>query len=206
MSDSGNVTPITDEQAKAIQEAIKALRGLGGFLREAVGTVPEDLVGYLGGDWLKVRRRENLVRLLERFRERLNARKTKIKEPISLSVALPLFRAAADESRDELQDLWARLLAAAADPSRASHFRQAFIETAKRMDPLDAAVLSSLQGQQGGGVSSTGLNGLAVELGVSRDQIEVSCGNLKKLELVGGSQNSSFLLPFGREFLRAVSD
>src|SRR5215467_15229953 len=109
MSDPGNLIPFSDEQAKAFQEALKTLQGIGGFLRETFGTIPEDLVGYLGGDWLRVRRFENIVRLLDKFRERLEAGKAKIEEPVSLSIALPLFRAAADESRDELQDLWARL-------------------------------------------------------------------------------------------------
>jgi hypothetical protein len=54
MSDSGSLIPISDEQARAIQEALKTLQGFGGFLRETFGTVPEDLVGVLGGDWLKV--------------------------------------------------------------------------------------------------------------------------------------------------------
>jgi hypothetical protein len=61
MSDPGSLVPITDEQAKLGQEALKTLRSVGGFLREVIGTYPEDLVGYyLGGDWLKVRRAENL--------------------------------------------------------------------------------------------------------------------------------------------------
>ncbi len=53
--------PISDEQAKLLQEALKTLRSVGGYLREVLGTVPEDLVGLLGGDWLKVRRAENVV-------------------------------------------------------------------------------------------------------------------------------------------------
>jgi hypothetical protein len=56
MSDQGSLIPITDEQAKAIQEAfkaaqeaIKALEGAGGFLRETFGTAPADIVALLGG-------------------------------------------------------------------------------------------------------------------------------------------------------------
>jgi hypothetical protein len=49
---------------------------------------------------------------------------------------LPLVISAADEDRDELQEIWARLLAAAADPARAKSFRIQFIEVAKQMDPL----------------------------------------------------------------------
>jgi hypothetical protein len=43
-------------------EALKTLQGFGGFLRETFGTVPQDVVGLLGGDWLKDRRAENLAR------------------------------------------------------------------------------------------------------------------------------------------------
>ncbi len=205
MSDSNSVIPISDEQAKAIQEAIKAFRGLGSFLQKTFGTIPEDIVGLLGGDWLKVRRAENLAQTILKAKERLRARGVETPEPASLSLTLPILVAAADESRDELQDLWARLLAAAADPSRASHFRLAFIEAAKKMDPLDAIVLASVQQQQGE-VSGTGLNKLASELGVSRDQLDLSCKNLKKLELFEGSQERNFLTSFGRELLRAVSN
>jgi hypothetical protein len=149
--DQGSLIPVSDEQAKAIQEAIKALRGVGGFLREILGTVPEDLVGYLGGDWLKVRRAENLARILDKMRERLQERNAKTEQP-SISIVLPLLIAAADESRDELQDIWARLLAAAADPTRAKSFRNQFIEVAKQMDPLDAAVLQAAR-ERGEGVT-----------------------------------------------------
>jgi hypothetical protein len=50
--------------------------------------------------------------------------------------------AAADESRDELQEIWGALLAAAADPKRSRSFRLKFIEVAKELDPLDALVLA----------------------------------------------------------------
>jgi len=152
MMDYPGSLPISDEQAraaqevaKAIQVALKAFQGLGGFLRDTFGTVPEDLVGILGGDWLKVRRIENVARIVYKAMERMKARGVKPNEPASLSLSLPIIVAAADESRDELQDLWARLLAAAADPNRSKSFRLAFIEAAKKMDPLDAAVLRSAQ-------------------------------------------------------------
>ncbi|MGC1250728.1 MAG: Abi-alpha family protein [Xanthobacteraceae bacterium] len=144
--------PISDEQAKAIAEAIKALQGLGDFLNKTFGIHLQNLIGYLGGDWLGVRRAQNLAHIIEKARERLRARDAKEAEPASLSVTLPILIAAAEESRDELQDLWARLLTAAADPSRAKSFRTAFIDAAKRMDPLDAAALQSAHEQSGGGV------------------------------------------------------
>ena len=58
---SGDLIPISGEQAKLGQEILKTLRGLGSFIGQALGSTPEDLVGYLGGDWLRVRRAENLL-------------------------------------------------------------------------------------------------------------------------------------------------
>jgi hypothetical protein len=133
---SGSLIPISDEQAKLGREIIKAFRGLGSFLAQALGSTPEDLVAYLGGDWLRVRRRENLVRLLERARERLTVRNVEEPHPASLSIALPIVRGAADEDREELVDLWARLLANAMDP-QLNDLRYAFIEAVKKIDPLD---------------------------------------------------------------------
>jgi hypothetical protein len=141
----------------------------------------------------------------------LDARKAAIEQP-SISVALPLLIAAADESRDELQEIWARLLAAAADPSRAKAFRNQFIEVSKQMDPLDAAVLQGAQqlptdpGRMAGVAKET----LAKQLQVSRDEIEVSLGNLVRLRLAYPLTESPvpdvLTSAFGREFLRMVSD
>jgi hypothetical protein len=137
---SGNIISISDEQAKLGQEALKTLRGLGSFVEKALGDTPENLVAYLFGDRLKVRRAESLIRLIEAAKQRLADRG--VREPISpsLSIALPLFRGAADEDREELVDLWARLLANAMDPHLNS-VRQWFIDAVKRMDPTDAVVL-----------------------------------------------------------------
>jgi hypothetical protein len=132
--------PITDEQAKLAQEIMKAFRGLGSFHEKALGSTPEDLVGYFGGDRLRVRRAENMARMMYEARERLAARGVEETKPATLSIALPILQGAADEDRDELVDLWARLLANAMDPTLNS-VRQLFIDAVKRMDPLDAVVL-----------------------------------------------------------------
>jgi hypothetical protein len=200
--------PISDAQAKAIEasatavrEAIQALRGLGGYLERVFGTVPEDLVGYFGGDRLKVARAENIVRIMQRSKEINDARKVE-PEPISISLALPLLVAAADESRDELVDLWARLLAAAADPSRTKKFRARFIETTKQMDPIDALVLEKVaSGMQNSDAIINYLN-------LTRDELAVSAQHLRVLELLAHevAANQLYLSSYGREFLRAVND
>jgi hypothetical protein len=119
------------------------------------------------------------------MRERLKARGIEKPEQPSMSVALPLLIAAADESRDELQDLWARLLAAATDPERAKFFRIRFIEAAKKMDPLDAAVLQQVASPGGNGaVTGQIRNNIAGALQVSRDEVDISIDNLVNLGLI----------------------
>jgi len=123
----------------------------------------------------------------------------------SISIALPLPIAAADESRDELRSIWARLLAAAADPARAKSFRVQFIEVAKQMDPLDAAVLDTTHRRQG--VTAGLANELAIEFKVNRDEVEISLDNLARFGLVATNPSRIFhISAFGREFLRAISD
>jgi hypothetical protein len=63
--------------------------------------------------------------------------------------------------------------------------------------------------EHGGGAGMSVRNKTAQELGVSRDEIEVSLTNLVKTELAaqsGPEGGTIALTPFGREFLRAVLD
>ncbi len=113
-------------------------------------------------------------------------------------------RAAADESREEIQDLWARLLAAAADPARSRSFRNAFIETIKKMVPLDAAVFQAAHAA-GGRVGDDRRNSIAAELHIPRDPIDVSISNLENLGLMTATNPVvSVISAFGREFLRTL--
>src|SRR6266705_4682326 len=196
---------VSDEQAKAIQEVVKALRGVGSFFEKALGSVPEDLVGMLGGDWLKIRRAENIAAMMQRAKRRLEAR-GKEPEPASLSIALPILRAAADESREQLQEIWARLLANAMDTDRTNRVREAFTEAAKRLEPLDALVLTNVR-KHATSIDGHLSNVLANELRVEGDEIDVSVHNLLKLEMLTPldiGRTASAMSAFGREFLRAI--
>lgn len=202
MSDSP--IPISDEQAKLGQEALKTLQGIGGFLKDTFGTLPQDVVGLLGGDYLKVKRAENLYRMFEKAKKRLED--NHVQEPdASPSLAIPIMLAAADESRDELQDIWAALLAAAADPARNRGFRLKFIEIAKKLDPIDAAVLNQLRAM-GGRVEAGNRSSLAASIHVTVDEVHVSIANLVELGLM---EDANMMVagtsPLGREFLRAIA-
>ncbi len=208
MSDDGTIIPITDEQAKLGQEIVKALSGVGSFLAEALASTPRDLIGYLGGDWLRFRRAENIAKMMNRTRERLEAWGVKDPEPASLSLALPILRGAADESRETIRDLWGRLMAATLDPSRAGKVRQGFCEVIMKIDPVDAVVLNYFK--TSGVVEMYDHDNrkqkVAARLSITEDELEASIWNLEKLGLLKSYASSTHATAFGREFLRVVDD
>jgi abortive infection alpha-like protein len=155
--------PISDEQAKLGQELVKALRELGSFFGRALGNTPEHLIGYLFGDRLQIRRAENFINMLMETKARLEYWGVEQPKAASLSVAIPICQAAADEDRDELVDLWSRLLANAMDPKLRS-VRYSFIEAVKAMDPLDASTVGYLYRQ----------NVQSIRLGAGGDNINAS--------------------------------
>lgn len=204
MADDISVIPITDEQSKLGQEIVGALRGVGSFFKEALGSVPQDIIGYLGGDWLRIRRAENIADMMNKAKKKLESWGIEDSEPASLTVAIPILHGAADESREEIQDLWARLLAAAMAPSRARYLRQGFTEVIKKMDPLDALILLE-QGSE----KTTEMAQTLKQLNVSSDQYIISLENLQELKicLPSPADKAKYRLsPFGREFLRVISD
>lgn len=202
MADS--LIPISDEQAKLGQEALKTLQGLAGFLKETFGTLPQDIVGMLGGDYLKVRRAENLFRTMEKTKKRLEDGHVKQPDAPPL-LALPIMIAAADETRDELQNVWAALSAAAADPESNRFFRLQFIEVAKQLDPMDTIVLHKLNSLTGQVKRAGAYNTLTTPPATS-DQTAVSINNLLRLGLfIEPNTETTMLSPFGREFLKAVA-
>jgi Abortive infection alpha len=168
------------------------------------------LIGYLGGDWLRLRRAKNIAEMLNRTRKQLEDWGVKDPEPASLTLALPILRGAADESRGELQELWARLMAAALDPSRSGRVRQEFAEVISKMDQVDVLVLEFLNNKTvmnksyDGGVQ---FGEYAIKLEVSKDEFETSVWNLGRLALFENiNRNTSGLSAFARELLRVVSD
>jgi hypothetical protein len=202
-----DLIPVSDEQAKLLMEALKTLQGFGEFLREILGTVPEDLVALCGGDWLKVRRLENLAGLLHKLKEHLRARGVTHTEPANLKIALPIFEAAANEGREELQDMWARLLASAVDPKRAGQVRADLIDAAKRLEPLDAAVLNGFEEARASKASIDARAVLAHKFKVTKDAVIVALLNLQELGFltnatgIGGKDTAK-----GRMLLQAVRD
>jgi Abortive infection alpha len=201
-----NLIPISDEQAKLGQELLKAGRDAGGYLADILDDLPKDLLGLLIGDKVKAWRAERLAKLWIEAKKRLAEKGIEEPAPANPKMVLPILAAAADENSDELQDLWARLLAAAMNPDQSKRGRLGFIDALKRLDPQDANVLIWLRGKGGGPFVPT-RNKIVEELGGSRDEVNVSLTNLVNTEFAvrsGPDAGMLELTPFGREFLRVV--
>lgn len=205
---------MSDEEAKAAralaplgQVIVTEASNLARYVGRVLGTVPEDAVGLVIGDPLGFVRTA-IAGQYDVWLDRLQTRRNvTITQPVSPSVAIPLIRAAYDESRPELQELWAGLIAAAMDPARSGRVRLSFIETLKQFDPLDALVLRARHTPQATPAIGPFADVLASTLGATRDEVLLSVDNLISLRCIerdGG--NGLHVSRYGRALLAACSD
>jgi hypothetical protein len=133
---------------------------------------------------------------------------------LSPNVAMALIAGAQEESREELMELWARLLANAMDP-RMNSVRQSFIDAVKRMDPFDAVVLRYVHQENISAISvgtkepnnrEFGIGNVSDAIGRRYDEVEVSLRHLLDLSFFDeprGVGRGWFVNATCREFLRA---
>jgi len=133
----------TREVARFGSQFLKTSEKFGSYLARVFGSIPEDVLGLAVGDWLHHKRKENLAKLQTRTASLLDQiDRSRFTEP-SPSILLPLVKAAIDESRDELQLIWATLLAATMIDSGAL-VRRSYIMTLQQMEPVDVLLMSIL--------------------------------------------------------------
>jgi hypothetical protein len=126
-------------------------------------------------------------------------------------MAVALIGGAQEEGREELMELWARLLANAMDPQ--FEHRPTFIYRGrKEMDPPDAVVLRHIhernitsvrRGHTPEESPSTRVENIAVAIGRRSDEVEVSLRHLQDLLFFDYVNNSWYVNATSREFLRA---
>jgi hypothetical protein len=210
------IRPIDKETAEAIKEVarlgskiVDATAGIGRYLDRVLGHVPDDLVGFLGGNWLSEQRIRQADRLHEETEAIRRRRGTTARVDPSPSVAIPLVQAAIDEDREVLRNLWARLLAAAIDPSRTDLVRISLIELVKRMDPTDVRVVERLLGPSLVAPGRDLADALAKELSIDRDEAFLSLERLYELGCLEHAPNQNPYPRVGakaRVLMRAVTD
>ncbi len=127
-----------DETGNWLISALDALR--------KISDAPGDVQRLLKG--LFALRQQLRERNLLSFAKKLMGRMSQKKEPslrhVPEDLTLAVLEAAADESDDEIQDLWAGLLTTAMDPTSRHKTRKIFISILRSMDPVDAPVLRLL--------------------------------------------------------------
>jgi Abortive infection alpha len=170
--------------------------------------IAENALGEIGGRWISETRARNRARLRERTEAILNSRGAEMNAAPSPSTTIPLLSAAQDEGREELLDLWARLLATALNPVSAENYRREFVGIARALEPIDVACLPRLEA---GATKAWRFRreSMAKALNKSQDGVDLALRNLAKLGLIDlekmeSPDFQSFMTPLGRQFLAAV--
>ena len=190
---------------KAVEETAKAASNAVDLIREggrAIGPAIGDIYGLLIGDKVSAARARRLEEIARKATRILEDRHVADRLELPEDIAIPLLEAAQGEPRDELQELWARLLANAMDPKRSNNVRAEFIETVRKFEPIDARVFFHLQTVSGDNWPVA--NDLAKLLSLRETAIQVSVSHLLKLNCIRGhpaNPNAVRLNSFGLELL-----
>ena len=185
------------ETAKAVQEVAKTGRALiepgtdlANYVARVLGTVPEDVVGFLIADPLHELRQHTLTGILRAAFEKLHARGVETAKPIRPGPGKEAFEAASLETDETLQDMWVELLANAMDPDRDVSLQRIFIDTLKQFEPIDAHILSAYL--EVGGDNAKSPNNLASESGLRMTEVIVSAERLVSLGCLHNMSRDSF--------------
>jgi hypothetical protein len=144
--------------------------------------IASDALGVAGGAWLHEQHIRVRRRLKARTAELFNERKVDAPIEPSPSIIIPLLSHAQEETRDELLDLWARLLAAAMDPKRSFDYRRDYVDIVRRLEPKDTSILALLTDYNSQAIRTR--PELSTQLDLRLEQIEIASRNLLALGLV----------------------
>ncbi|WP_457447699.1 Abi-alpha family protein [Roseateles sp. P5_E4] len=219
------------ESAKAVQEvaktagqALKVMEKSGGFIAKHIDAPIEHAMEMLA-DHLKFTRAVRQARLFKRFQEELHSLGPDVRpKPLPLGFAVDAIEQGSIEEVDELQDLWARLLANAADADKDVEPRRAYVSMLKDFTPLDARIFQMIYGltpSLGQFIftgdlpdgASTGAEDNAATRREPPDAVKSSLSNLVRLGLLNFAQtvkgdelHAIVLQTFaGRDLMRALS-
>jgi hypothetical protein len=136
------IAKATQEVAKTTRTGIEAAQEFGGFLGRVLGEPIETAVGMVS-DRLKFMRIERRMRLADRYDQIMVQRELSSEEqPVPAKIAVPAIENASLEEDDELQDLWANLLASAHDKTLNGVVRSAFVDIIKQLEVVDVHILN----------------------------------------------------------------
>jgi Abortive infection alpha len=135
----------TKEVAVTAGKALDTVNGFGGFLGKLLTPAATELGGMLG-DHIAFLRKMNWHTIEEKLQKRSLTRgfdKLTMRE-MPLSIAYQAVEAASLEETDEVQELWAELLAKSIDPATDFVATKMHISLIKELSPAEAVFLSAL--------------------------------------------------------------
>jgi hypothetical protein len=130
------------EQHKTYQAAMDLVRRAGGFLGGVFGPASQEL-GHLFGVQMKFWRFKNAVNILKKTQALVDARGLKPEQVRALGFGEGglLLEAASMEESEEVQVLWARLMANAVDPNTTVKAEKVYIDILKSLSAREAVFL-----------------------------------------------------------------
>lgn len=142
--DPAELAKATGEIARTTGKAVDAAREFGGYFAPIVKQPLEQLAGIFE-DKLRYLRWERQVRLAERAAQFLRERGAKDTRSVPLKFLIPLLEAASLEEDNRLQDLYAHLLANAADAESDIRPVRAFVAVLQECTSIEVHLLDFMR-------------------------------------------------------------
>ncbi len=140
-----SIIPLSDDQAKLISDLVGVGKDVGSYVAGVLGDLPKDLIKGLAGDRIKIWAFERATKQWSAAIKRLADEGIEPSIEPNLKIAVPILSAATAETREGLQDIWTRLLAASLHPDKSKQVRLKFSDALEKLDPVDARLLLALQ-------------------------------------------------------------
>lgn len=144
-----------DLPGKAVAEATKVWsKQIGSYANTVFGPASEEF-GELMGQEVRLWKAMNLLKHVDELQQVLKERGLRPEHAryLGYSEAVPLIEAASYEESDEVQGLWARLLASALDPETDVRIEKAFVSILREIGPIEAQLLLFVREYGGSGPS-----------------------------------------------------
>lgn len=143
MSDTEETAKAVQEVAKTASNALDKTAEMSRFLAKIIGPAIEDL-GAIAKQYTEYWKLRNALSLREKFERVLTERGNPPLSSLPLRIGLPLLDAAVTEDEEQLQTLWANLLASAMSETEVSAVTKTYVEILKQIDIVDAELIATI--------------------------------------------------------------
>lgn len=140
------VAKAEQETQKTYQSAIDLVRRIGAYLGGVFGPASHEL-SLLFGDQMRYWRFKNATNILEKAQAIVERRGLKPEQVDALGFGegLLLLEASSLEEDDTVQEMWARLMANAVDPSSGTRAEKVYVDLLKSISGREAAFLDLIE-------------------------------------------------------------